>query len=125
MPPNSPLGDLKASMSHGLEKSAENIPNFAGGFASAASNSEATNVLFRVLLDTFAPRTGEQKYFRLNFEEIDQKTSTKDLENFVNLADMDNGSAAAMKFMEKKTNEWIATNSALIDSAAKALRRSL
>jgi hypothetical protein len=108
-----------------MEKSAANLTNFASGIASASSNSEATNVLFRTLVDAYAPRTGEPKYFRLNFEEVDPNTSTKELQNFVQLAEMDDASQATLKFQEKKTTEWIAKNKTVIDSAAVALKRSL
>ena len=80
MPSNAALPNLLASigfLGSGIQKSLQNITNFAGGIASAASNSEATNILFRTLLDAYPPRTGEAKYFRLNFEEIDPNTSTK------------------------------------------------
>ena len=125
MPPNAALGDLLGSFNLGFEKSVANLTNFAGGIASAASNSEATNILFRTLLDAYAPRTGEPKYFRLNFEEVDPKTSTKELQNFVQLAEMDDASQDTFKFQEKKTTEWIAKNKTLVDSAANALKRSL
>lgn len=125
MPPNAALGDLKAGFLLGVEKSAANLIDFASGIASASSNSEATNVLFRTLVDAYAPRTGEPKYFRLNFEEIDPRTSTKELQNFVQLAEMDDASQATLKFQEKKTTEWIGKNQTSIDSAAIALKRSL
>lgn len=125
MPPNAALGDLKAGLLLGMEKSAANLMNFAGGIASASSNSEATNVLFRTLVDAYAPSPGEAKYFRLNFEEVDPDTSTKDLDNFVQLAEMDDASQATLNFQQKKTTEWIGNNQAMIEKAAIALKRSL
>ena len=125
MPPNAALGDLLGSLSLGFEKSIANITNFAGGIASAASNSEATNILFRTLLDAYAPKPGEPKYFRLNFEEADPNASTKEVEDFVRLAEMDDASDATLKFQEKKTNEWIVKNQILIENAANALKRSV
>jgi hypothetical protein len=125
MPPNAALGDLLASLSLGVKKSVDNVTGFATGIASAASNSEATNVLFQTLLNAYAPRTGAPKYFRLNFEQIDPNTSTKELDNYVQLAEMDDASDQALKRQERLTNDWIAKNGELIDQAAMALKNSL
>ncbi len=101
--------------------------NFATGIASAASNSESTNILFRTLLDAYAPRTGQPKYFRLNFEEIkvNAKKGTKEMEDFVQLAEMDDAREETLENQQKKTDEWIARNKTLVASAAAALKRSL
>ncbi|KAF2496314.1 FabD/lysophospholipase-like protein [Lophium mytilinum] len=123
MPANSALSDPKFSVLHPKD-SAKGLMAFGEGLVSAATNSESTNVLFRLLLDEFAPKTRQPKYFRLNFEEIDPDKSTKDLANFVNLAEMDDASEKAIKFMETKTKEWIKNNDTLITQAAQALKVS-
>jgi hypothetical protein len=121
MPPNSALDNLKLSILE-PQASAKHAFNFGEGLVSAATNSESTNVLFRVLLNEFAPRTREPKYFRLNFEEIDPEKSTKELTNFVDLAAMDDASAKAVNVMETKTKEWIKKHDDLITQAALKLR---
>lgn len=123
MPPNSALSDLKLSIMDPKGSATDGL-NFGMGLVSAATNSESTNVLFRVLLNEFAPKTREPKYFRLNFDEIDQKTSTKDLTNYVDLAALDDASGATINSMETKTKEWIKKHDDLITQAALALKRS-
>ena len=98
--------------------------NFGGGLVSAATNSDFTNVLFRVLLNEFAPDTRQPKYFRLNFDDIDLKTSTKGLENYVSLADLNDASSKAVSSMESRTKAWIKSHDHLITQAAQALKRS-
>ncbi|KAK6524472.1 hypothetical protein TWF281_011380 [Arthrobotrys megalospora] len=43
-----------------------NAVNTIGAFASIATNTELTHVLFRTLIDAFAPQARGKKYFRLN-----------------------------------------------------------
>ena len=123
MPSNTALPDLNFSLFH-PHRSAESALEFGQGLVSAATNPESTNVLFRVLLNEFAPRTRQPKYFRLNFEEIDPNTSTKDLTNFVDLAALDDASSDAINTMVTKTREWIKKNDVLITQAALALKGS-
>ncbi|RAK85941.1 FabD/lysophospholipase-like protein [Aspergillus costaricaensis CBS 115574] len=56
IPANEPLVDPGVMGSHAVEKS----------FASIATNSEISHILFRVLIDAFAPRPMIPKYCRLN-----------------------------------------------------------
>jgi hypothetical protein len=124
MASNAALSDLKFSVLD-PKGSAKSAMDFGMGLVSAATNSESTNVLFRVLLNEFAPKARSPKYFRLNYDEIDQNTSTKDLTNFVDLASMDDASATTVKLMENKTKDWIKKHDDLITQAAEALRRSV
>ena len=120
VPPNQKLGELLVRF-YEPEASAKRITDFANGIASAASNSEATNVLFSTLLDAYAPNTGQPKYFRLNFEKI----SETDPNDFEKLAEMDDAKAETLKKQEELTGDWIKANQALIDKAAVSLKRSL
>jgi len=43
-----------------------NLPKFADGVAGIATNSEITNILFRSLLNAFAPQGMAKKYWRFN-----------------------------------------------------------
>ena len=115
MPPNDTLGSATVL----------NAKAFAGGIVSAATNSESTNILFSTLLDAYAPKSGQAKYFRLNFVEVDPETSTKELDDFVKLAEMDDPSEKALNWQKEKTDEWLALNKALIAKAAAALKLSL
>lgn len=47
-------------------KGANNIISTASTVASIATNSEVTNILFRSLLNAFAPKSMARKYWRLN-----------------------------------------------------------
>jgi hypothetical protein len=101
----------------------QNATDFVIGLISAATNSESTNILFKFLLDDYAPTIGKRKYFRLNFEEVITKNANS--KDFVDLSTMDNAKADNIKNMEKKTKEWIAKNKGLVDSTIDTLKSSL
>ncbi|KAH8881049.1 FabD/lysophospholipase-like protein, partial [Thozetella sp. PMI_491] len=65
MASNAALSDLKFSVLD-PKGSAKAAMDFGMGLVSAATNSESTNVLFRVLLNEFAPKVRSPKYFRFN-----------------------------------------------------------
>lgn len=54
MPPSSTISGVR------------NIAGFTEGVVGAATNSEVTNILFRSLLNAFAPKGMAKKYWRFN-----------------------------------------------------------
>jgi hypothetical protein len=77
-----------------------------------------------VLLDQFAPKTGQAKYFRLNFEEIVGGIGPENRE-YKDLSKMDDGSLDNIAKREARTKAWIKKNDALIIQAAEFLKRFL
>lgn len=117
---NSPLSDFVMKVGDPTG-SMERAKLFGMGLVSAATNTESTNVLFKVLVNQFAPTAGQEKYFRLNFE---HKTAAGD--NFVDLVDsMDDARPDSIASMGKATKDWISANGKLISQAGEALKRSI
>jgi hypothetical protein len=106
-----------------VKAAAQSATDFVMGLISAATNSESTNILFKFLLDDYAPTVGKRKYFRLNFEEIDTKKPTT--REFVDLSTMDNADRDNITKMGKRTQDWITANKALVDATVKTLASSL
>jgi len=127
MPPNTHTAELKFPWFKPWAwfSFKDTVMNFVMSLVSAATNSESNNVLFGILLKEYAPRTQEPKYFRLNYAKVDPVKSTKELEDYEELAALDVHTMSAMKIMEEKTRAWIETHSSLISEAATALGRNL
>jgi hypothetical protein len=107
-------------------------------FAVIATNTENTNILFRVLVDAFAPHAQTKKYYRLNVskelpEPADSKgilgwlTQNKPLKGVLNNFD-DPGSlddVDAIPRLKEWTTEWIKSQRDIIVSCSEALARHL
>ncbi|KAJ6011672.1 hypothetical protein N7451_003084 [Penicillium sp. IBT 35674x] len=97
--------------------------NFKGAmmsFASIATNTESTHLLFRYLVDAFAPSPQVKKYWRLNVAKEKEGSNPKDYE--------DPGQLDAVAEIEKLkgwTKEWIAAQLDVIKPCSEAIEKSL
>lgn len=72
----------------------------------AATNTEITHLLFRTLIDAFAPNSGKPKYWRLNVNKpIGKCIDGQDPENYEKVVALDDSGAA--KVLEKGAKEYI------------------
>jgi hypothetical protein len=85
------------------------------GFASIATNTEIIHVLFRTLVDAFAPKPGK-KYWRLNIGTLID-------DNYDEIGEMDD--AKALPALLKVTNKYIVDKDVMITECANALKSSL
>jgi hypothetical protein len=100
-----------------------------------ATNTQATHVLFKGLLDSLAPEAQAKKYWRLNIgTEIPEalitktswfgnETSERIPENFEPVGDL--GDVVAVKDLVEKAKVYIKDQSIMIDECAQALSRNL
>ncbi|CAG7941661.1 unnamed protein product [Penicillium salamii] len=112
--------------------------NAMESFAEIATNTENTNILFRALVDAFAPHAQTKKYFRLNVSKelpepadskgiLDWLTQSKAIKGVLNnfedpgsLDDVD-----AIPRLKGWTTEWIKAQQDIINSCSEALSRHL
>lgn len=88
------------------------------GFSSAATNSQLINILFKALLDAYAPATATKKYWRLNVGELIPGT-----DNYKDLGELDD--LTKIDEFRKMTNAYIEAQQDLIKDCASALKASL
>lgn len=114
-----------------VPKVAEWPPKVIKDFASIATNSESTHALFNGLIDAFAPKPLEKKYWRLNVAETDWieekgfwvfkwKVEHHEVDNVHDPGELDD--LKAIKKFIVVTEKYIADNAALFDECAKALK---
>lgn len=121
IPANTPVPEGRAIPSN------DTIKNFA----SIATNSEITHVLFHGLINAFAPRPLTKKYWRLNVAETDWSEETgylwwkevvqhHEVDNFHDPGALDD--LEAIKKFIVVTEKYIADNTRLFDECAEGLR---
>ncbi|OJJ45838.1 hypothetical protein ASPZODRAFT_167556 [Penicilliopsis zonata CBS 506.65] len=107
-------------------------------FSSLATNTESTHLLFRTLVDAFAPCPQAKKYFRLNvskelpepddhqgifavfFGKKKEEVNLKDYEDPGSLDDVD-----VIPKLKEWTKEWIAGQHGLIKACGESIARNL
>lgn len=89
----------------------------AEGFASAATNSQLTHVLFKTLINAYAPRPTNKKYWRLNIGEETKENNYKDVGELDDVGKID--------MIRAMTKEYIAVQDDLIDGVVSSLKASL
>lgn len=111
-------------------------PKTAESFASIATNAEVTHILFRGLVNAFAPRPRTPKYWRLNVsEEIPEyddeerwicKKKVHHPDDYVGVVGVDDAEGALNQLM-KMTDKYLARDDVkkLIDDCAEALHDSV
>ncbi|KAL1629248.1 hypothetical protein SLS56_005471 [Neofusicoccum ribis] len=119
IPPNSPVPKATSAPTVGT----------VGDFASIATNSEITHVLFHGLIDAFAPKPVTRKYWRLNvgsygdWEEekgvLFMKWKKLHKDDPKPIGDMDD--IDALEALKDMTNAYIKENDILIGECAKEL----
>jgi len=128
IPQNKPLG------SAGIIQNAE----IAKSLAAAATNSQLTHILFKTLIDAYAPMAGTKKYWRLNVsegipehEEVEttgylwwkEEVKVLRLDNYKDVGELDD--VGKIDFLRAMTAEYIKLQGGLIDDCASKLRVSL
>lgn len=125
IPANRPLPKPGVLGSHEVEES----------FAAIATNSQIIHVLFRTLVDAFAPQPKAKKYWRLTVgEEIPEwdeektswlfwKTKEKHLDNYKNVGELDD--IGALEGLMQMTNSYIVAQDGQIGDCANALKADL
>lgn len=105
------------------------------GFAGIATNTQITHILFKALLNAFAPIAQGKKYWRLNIgTEIPEHMITKKhwfkppttevvLDDYEPVGELDD--VAAVNQLVEKAEEYIQAQSSMIDECAKALSSHL
>ena len=95
-------------------------------FAAIATNTEIVNILFRSLINAFAPAALAKKYWRFNVSEEkpawDEKKGGKTVhhqDDFKNVGDLDD--IGALKALMQMTEQYVQTQAASIEECAKAL----
>jgi hypothetical protein len=107
-------------------------------FSDIATNTESTNILFRAIVDAFAPHAQTKKYYRLNVsKELPEPTDSKGilgwlagkqalkgvLNNFEDPGSLDD--VDAIPKLKEWTAEWIKAQQDIIKSCSEALARNL
>ncbi|OQD78862.1 hypothetical protein PENANT_c075G09643 [Penicillium antarcticum] len=107
-------------------------------FANIATNTESTNLLFRALVDAFAPHAQTKKYYRLNVSKelaepkdterilgwlVGDKNLKGVLNNFEDPGSLDD--VDAILKLKEWTTEWIKAQQEIIKSCSEALARNL
>ncbi|CAO2648169.1 Nn.00g090910.m01.CDS01 [Neocucurbitaria sp. VM-36] len=113
-----------------------NIPSTAAALSSIATNTQIIHVLFRALINAFAPKPLGKKYWRLNIgEEIPEWTEhkpggwfskpkdVKHLDNYKTLGDLDD--IGALKELLEMADRYIKDQSESIEQCATTLMASL
>lgn len=90
----------------------------AKGLSGAATNTELTNILFKALLNAYAPHSGIKKYWRLNVGEAIPET-----DNYKVLSEMDD--LTKKKELSDATDSYIKAQESLIEDCASTLRAIL
>ena len=90
----------------------------AEGLGAAATNSQLTHILFKTLLNAYAPNSGTKKYWRLNVGELDPKT-----DNYEALGELDD--LTKIEEFRTKTEAYIEVQKEAIAECADALKASL
>ncbi|KAI1761318.1 acyl transferase/acyl hydrolase/lysophospholipase [Hypoxylon sp. FL1150] len=111
-------------------------PKTAESFSNLATNTEVTHILFRGLVNAFAPHARTPKYWRLNVsEEIPEYDEEKGFwiwkrtvhhpDDYVGVVDMDDAAGAHNQLVQM-TDKYLARDDvkALIDACAEALRQA-
>lgn len=100
-------------------------------FAAAASNTELTHILFRSLVNAFAPQIMTKKYWRLNVSElipawdeekrkwIFQKYTVHHNQDYKAVGDLDD--VGALKELMEMTKKYVGDQDGIIAECAKAL----
>ncbi|KAK5658996.1 hypothetical protein OQA88_1082 [Cercophora sp. LCS_1] len=100
--------------------------------ASVATNSEIPNIMFRTLINAFAPRGGDKKYFRFNvgdglpdFVEVEKdmwKWVLRGVREEEDIGDLDD--VGKIKVTEERARKYIGSSEAqkLVEECVKALR---
>ena len=123
-PANTALTDPGVIPSHDVERA----------FAAIATNTEIVNILFRSLINAFAPAATAKKYWRLNVSEAipawDEQTNTwkgkktvHHLDDYKNVGDLDD--IKALEELAQRTEKYIKAQAESIDECAKALEVKL
>lgn len=105
-------------------------------FASVATNTESTHLLFSGLIKAFAPRPGAEKYWRLNVARdppekslfwgiVDKVFGPKDspLRNYDSPGELD--SVKAIEKLKEWTEEWIEAQQFVIGKCTAAIQQRL
>ena len=105
-------------------------------FASVATNTESTHLLFSGLIKAFAHRPGAEKYWRLNVSKdppedswfrglLDKVFGPKDspLKNYASPGELD--SVKAIEKLKEWTEEWIDAQQYLIGKCTAAIQQRL
>jgi hypothetical protein len=113
-----------------------NVPSVAGALSSIATNTQIIHVLFRALINAFAPKPLGKKYWRLNIgEEIpawvehveggwfSAPKDIKHLDDFKKLGDLDD--IKALKQLLEMADQYIESQKDTITECAQALSASL
>jgi hypothetical protein len=108
----------------------DTMQNFVG----AATNSQITHVLFRTLLDAFAPKPMGKKYWRLNIGTFigdwDQhkgiwpfNETIHHMDDYEKIGELDD--VSALPKLYDVTDKYIQENQGMIDECTNALKESL
>jgi hypothetical protein len=115
IPPNVKLGEM-----HWWYNNKEYIEQFAG----IATNTQLSHILFRSLLDAYAPLPGLPKYWRLNIgtdpADDDKNVSKKD---YIKIGEMDD--VDQMDFIKAFTAQYMILQQSLISDCRQKLQQSL
>ncbi|KAE8136426.1 acyl transferase/acyl hydrolase/lysophospholipase [Aspergillus pseudotamarii] len=119
--------DCILSIGTGIPKNqvfGESVKGAIAGLGSAITNSELANILFRTLIDAYAPESRRMKYFRLNVgrEIEDWPEDAKEEEN-EELAEMD--SIEQIDGFIERTEQYIKEQEPRIRRCAGTLNRNL
>jgi hypothetical protein len=87
----------------------------AKGLSAAATNTQLTHILFKALLNAYAPNTGTKKYWRLNVGE-----AIPGQDNYKPLGEMDD--LTKIDELHKLTKSYIKAQESLIEDCASTLR---
>ena len=90
----------------------------ATGLSGAATNTQLTHILFKAILNAYAPNAGTKKYWRLNVGEVDPKT-----DNYKDLGELDD--LTKIGEFREMTQKYINMQQELIGDCASVLRDSL
>lgn len=86
----------------------------------AATNSDIAHLLFRTLIDAFAPNSGKPKYWRLNVNKPIRKViDGQEPEDYEKMVDLDDSGAA--KVLEDSAEEYIEEINADIQKCLDAI----
>ena len=102
--------------------------------AGTATNTEIVHILFRTLIDAFAPHPGVKKYWRMNIgtkiEAFDEETgwwpfkkTVHHNDNYKGIGDLDD--VKGLPALQQVTKEYIEQNMGMIDECARVLAASL
>ena len=91
--------------------------DFAENLSAVATNSQLLHVLFKTLINAYAPSPGLKKYWRLNIgEEIEE------YDNYKDVGDLDD--VGKMDMIREMTEKYMKLNDGLITECSDAVRNS-